>query len=209
MSNDSTAISLVGQIIEKAVSGNATLNISGSDELAKSYVLNNTYKNNDERVNSLINWESVKSFTAGFVTGLGGLVTLPIALPAGLVSTWIIQARLCAAIAKIYGHDIKEERVQTMVLLAILGGSGKEVLKEAGVQIGKEITWQTIKILTPKIVKEINKIIGYKLITRAGQKTLLSNLGKALPIVGGVIGGSIDATSCKTVGTAAKYLFKK
>lgn len=39
-----------------------------------------------ERVNSLIRWEVAKSVTSGFMTGLGGAITLPITSPANLAS---------------------------------------------------------------------------------------------------------------------------
>jgi hypothetical protein len=34
------------------------------------------------------------------------------------------------------------------------------------------------------------------------------NLSKAVPLVGGVVGGSFDAIVCRAVGRAAKTLFR-
>ncbi len=206
--DDSMALSLVKQVVVKAVSGNEKLNISSAKDLANQYKNNSSYKSNDERVDSLINWESGKNFTTGLVTGMGGLITLPITLPTSMVSSWIIQARLCAAVADIYGHDTNDERVQLMVILTILGDGGKEILKEAGVEVGKQMTISLIKNLTPKIIKELNKQVGFKLITKTTEKSLMGTLGRLIPVAGGIIAGSIDVASCQITGSAAKAVFK-
>lgn len=206
---ENNSLILVKEILSKAISGNDTLGVSSAQDLALSYINNKDYSNNDQRVDSMINWETGKNFTSGFITGLGGLVTLPITLPSSLVATWVIQARLVAAIAHIYGYDLKDDKVKLLIILSILGDSGKEVLKEFGINAGKQITLQLIKNLAPKIIKEINKQVGYKLITRATQKSLTTTLGRAIPFVGGFIGGTIDAVACQTVGSFAKVSFKR
>ncbi len=63
------------------------------------------------RVAALIRRETRKNFTSGFLTGLGGVVTFPVSIPAALGASWLIQARMAAAIAKIYGHDLASEPV--------------------------------------------------------------------------------------------------
>jgi len=73
--------------------------LSSAQDLATEYVRNQSYRNDRQRIDALINWETSKNFTSGFVTGLGGMVTLPVALPAGFAASWMIQARMAAAIA--------------------------------------------------------------------------------------------------------------
>ena len=72
--------------------------------------------------------------------GLGGVLTLPVAVPSALGASWVIQARMVAAIAGIYGHDIRSDRVRTLVLLALVGDSAKEVVKAAGVKVSEKVT---------------------------------------------------------------------
>lgn len=207
--DESIALSLVKQIVDKSVDGNHTLNISSAEDLANQYLNDKSFKNNQERIDSMIKWEATKNFASGFATGLGGFITLPVTLPTSLVSSWIIQARLCAAVAFICGYDINDDRVRTAIILVILGDGGKEVLKGLGVDISKEISMQLIKNLAPKIIKEINKQVGFKLITSASQKSILSQASKFIPFVGGVVSGSIDAISCQAVGSASKAFFTK
>ena len=52
-----------------------------------------------DKVNSLIRWQNTKAGTSGFITGLGGLLTLPLTLPANITSVLYVQIRMVAAIA--------------------------------------------------------------------------------------------------------------
>ena len=207
--DESMALSLVKQIVDKSVDGNNTLNISSAKDLALEYINNKSFKSDLERIEAMIKWETTKNFASGFTTGLGGFITLPVTLPTALVSSWIIQARLCAAIAYICGYDIDDDKVRTAIILVILGDGGKEILKSMGVDISREVSMQLIKNLTPKIIKEINKRVGFKLITNTSQKSILSQASKFIPFVGGVVSGSIDAISCQAVGLASKSFFFK
>src|SRR5439155_5149659 len=70
--------------------------LDGAEELAKSYA--GRCATTDEAIATLIAWQSGKAGIAGFVTGCGGAIALPIAMPANLLSTLYIQLRLVAAI---------------------------------------------------------------------------------------------------------------
>ena len=203
--NESKALQLVNWIVDSAIDGVPPL--SSASNLAQEYLIDRSYTDNDDRVASLINWETSKNFTTGFVTGLGGLLTLPVAVPAALGASWIIQARMAGAIAIIDGHDLKEDRVRTLVLLSIVGDSVKEVLKQAGVKIGNKLTEKVIMQIPGKVLIEINKKIGFRLLTKAGEKGAI-NLIKAVPLVGGLVTGGFDAAACRTVGKVAHNLFK-
>ncbi|MBI2432109.1 MAG: EcsC family protein [Candidatus Hydrogenedentes bacterium] len=181
--------------------------LTAAKDLATEYLIDQSYATNDHRVRALIRWETTKNFTAGFVTGIGGLLTLPVALPAALGASWVIQGRMAGAIANIYGHDLKEDRVRTLVLLAIVGNAGKEVLKEAGVTVGKKLATVTLQNVPGRLLIDINKRVGFRLVTKAGQ-TGVVNLAKAVPIAGGVVGGAMDAGACRAVGWAAKRIFR-
>lgn len=206
MTDNQNALTMVNQLMNKGIEGFAGL--SGAREVANTYINSKEYKNKDEMVDSLINWESSKNFTSGFLTGLGGAITLPVTIPTSLAASWTIQVRMCAAIAEIYGHNLEEESVKTIILLAIIGSSGADLFKSLGVKVGEEITEQLIKKLGPEIIKEINKQAGMKLISKAGEKSIMANMGKFIPVIGGLIGGGVDYYSCQTIGTTAKNMLK-
>ncbi len=75
------ALKLVKWLSDHAIDGVPSL--SSAQDLATEYVRDQRYRNDRQRIDALIKWETTKNFTSGFVTGLGGLLTLPVALPAG------------------------------------------------------------------------------------------------------------------------------
>ena len=53
----------------------------------------------EAQVDALINNQIIKCGTSGFLTSLGGFITLPVALPANVASVIYMQMQMIAAIA--------------------------------------------------------------------------------------------------------------
>lgn len=187
---------------EKAVNGVAGLD--SAEEIA------NSYKNNsetlEEQANALIRWQNTKAATSGFVTGLGGIMTLPIAVPANLASVLYVQIRMIAAIAHLGGYDLKDDRVKTLVYACLVTNSAAEILKDVGVAVGKKLATSYIQRIPIEIIKKINAAVGFRLVTKAGS-TGIVNLTKMVPFLGGIIGGSVDLYSTNKVGNIARDTF--
>ena len=203
---ESKALQVANWLTEKAVGGVGPL--SSAEDLALEYLNDSNYEDNDKRVDSLINWETSKNFSTGFITGLGGFATLPVAIPASLGASWVLQARMAAAIARIYGHDLNEDRVKTLILCVIIGQDIKEVCKQAGIKIGTKLTYVAIRKLPGEVLKRINQAVGFRLLTKAGEKGII-NLTKLVPVVGGVVGGTFDAVTCRITAKAAREAFRQ
>lgn len=187
---------------EKAING-----IPGSEsveELANYYLSGSG--SIDDKVNSLIKWQKAKCFTSGFITGLGGIITLPVSIPANVSSVLYVQIRMIATIAYMGGYNVKDDRVKTMVYACLCGDSAKQILKDVGIDIGQKLTVSLIKKIPTEVIKRINKIVGFKLVTKFGEKGAI-NIVKAVPFIGGAIGGGIDYMSASTVGSTAKKVF--
>ena len=97
---------LVQWILGQALDGIGPL--SSASDLADDYK-SKPYANDAERVQGLIRWAVAKNAGTGFVTGLGGALTLPVTIPGSLAASLAIQAPMVAAIAEIYGHDAKDD----------------------------------------------------------------------------------------------------
>lgn len=203
--SESAAAKFAAWLTNAAVNGVGPL--ASSAQLAEEYRLDRDYADDGERVDSLIKWETAKNFSTGFVTGLGGFITLPVSIPAGLGAAWALQARMVGAIAEIYGHSVTEARTQTAILLCLVGGEVQSVLKGVGVKAGTRLTQNLVAKIPGRVLTEINKKIGFRLLTKAGEKGLI-NLSKLVPFVGGPISGTIDAVMCRAVGKAAKQAFR-
>ncbi|CUI84521.1 EcsC protein family [Achromobacter xylosoxidans] len=151
-------------------------------------------------------WQNTKAATSGFVTGLGGIITLPVAIPANIASVLFVQVRMIAAIAHLGGYDVKNDKVKTLVYACLVANSAKDILKDVGVAVGNKLALNAVKAMSGKTLAEINKRVGFKLFTKFGEKGII-NLGKAVPLLGGLIGGSFDAYTTNTIGNVARDTF--
>jgi uncharacterized protein (DUF697 family) len=198
-------IALATYLLEKGLEGLGPM--SGAASLAAEYLSDESYTSDDARISALIKWEMSKNFTTGFVTGLGGFVTLPLAVPTALAASWVLQARMSGAIACIYGHDLDDSRVRTKVLLALAGDVAREAMKDLGLKSGDRLTQRAVDQIPGRALVEVNKRIGARLAAKAGQRIAL-RFPRAVPVFGGVVGGSLDAVVCRKVGHTAKTLFR-
>lgn len=204
-SNDASAGQFASYLLEKGLAGAGPL--SSAEDLASEYLIDSSYGNDDRRVEALIRREMTKNFTSGFITGLGGLVTFPVSIPAALGASWLIQARMAGAIARIYGHDLDSERVRTKILLALAGDVAKDAMKDLGLKLDNKLTQRAVDEIPGRALVEINKRIGARLVAKVGQRVVLK-FPRAVPVFGGVVGGSLDAVVCRMVGRTAKQLFR-
>ena len=137
--------SVLNSIYDSAINGNATA-------LANEYI--RRYGRTDEAIDRLVANQRRKCTLAGIVTGLGGVITLPVTLPADLVSSLIMQINMIVAIAIIRGYDVESEEIRTLVFLCIIGNSIGDVLKQAGVKV---LTNYTAKTILPKLTQAVSK----------------------------------------------------
>ena len=159
-----------------------------------------------DKANSLIRWQNAKAGATGFITGLGGLLILPVALPANITTVLFVQIRMIAAIAKMGGYDLKNDRVKSLVYSCLVASSALDVAKQTGIAIGERVAMNAIKNMSGEIVKQINQKVGFRLFTKFGEKGIV-NFGKAIPVVGGIIGGLFDTVSTNTIGNVARDTF--
>lgn len=196
---------LVAWLLEVGLAGFGPL--SGAAALADEYRADSRYASDDARVTALVRGEMRKNFTTGFITGLGGVVTFPVSIPAALGASWLLQARMAGAIARIYGHDLGSQRVRTRILLALAGDVAREAMRDLGIPLGDKVTQRAVEQIPGRALVEVNKRIGTRLLATAGERIAL-RLPRAVPVFGGVVGGSLDAVVCRKVGRTAKTLFQ-
>lgn len=200
--NQGMILKFLDYAYEKAVNG--VPGFDSAQEMAENYMNND--KDPVTNCNSLIRWQISKAGTSGFVTGLGGLITMPIAIPANLASVMYVQIRMIAAIAHMGGYDLRDDRVKTLVYLCMVGNGAKDITKNVGIVIGTKMTTSLVKSISGKTIAVINQRVGFRLLTKFGEKGAI-NLGKAIPLVGGIIGGSFDSVTTNTIGNIARKLF--
>ena len=173
--------------------------ISGSQETADTAKMLRSNAEIDRR----IAYYCTLAGTAGFVTNVGGALTLPITLPANLLSVAALQLRLVAEVASARGYDLHGPEARTLALVCLTGNAALDILKEAGVRVGQRAIGQ----IAGALVAKINQAVGSRLLTKAVTQGAV-NLTKFVPVVGGLVGGTVDALSTKAVGEIAKRVFE-
>ncbi len=197
------AASILAAIYEKALDGVPKVSRS-VDDFANDYT--SRYGEPKRAAKELVKYQILKCGTSGFVTGLGGAITLPVAIPANIGSVLYVQMRMVAAIAKIGGYDVRSDQVQTLVYMCLTGTAITDVVKQAGIQIGEKTLTATLKKMPATALTKINQRIGFRLVTKFGEKGVI-NLGKLIPVAGGVIGGTMDVVSTTVIAKNAINLF--
>lgn len=144
---------------------------------------------------------------SGFVTGAPGLLLMPVTVPADVFAMYYFQTRMVLAIAHLRGYDIDSEEVRSLAMLTLLGSSATEVLSKVGVEIGTKSALSALKKVPGSVFIQINKRVGFRLITKAGTKGVV-NMTKLVPLAGGVVGGGINLASTSGIAKYAKKNFE-
>lgn len=152
----------------------------------------------DELAAGVVSRRALKAGGIGAVTGLGGLVTLPVSIPANLVGTWRVQTTMLAIIAEIYEAEFEVDD-----FFLVLGGNAvTEAMKQLGIHAGKDVTKRMVqKHITRETMKHINRVVSREILTKAGTKSATSFM-KMVPLVGAPVGFAFDWTATRAFGKA-------
>ena len=158
---------------------------------------------------------TAQNFGSGFVAGLGGVLTLPIAIPAQLAATTFTSLRLALALAILAGKDPLEPSVAAKAIAAALGsaGSASEELDDvasvgAGVRDG--VQYAAIRASGTAMQNaswRLTRAAATKLAQRGAQRGASMAITRAVPIIGGVIGGAVDGVVTQNAGNRAMAAF--
>ena len=187
----------------KAIDGMPGLD--GAETLAARYA--GRHATPDAAVAALIARQSGLAAAAGFVTGCGGFVALPVAMPANIAGALYIQARLIAAIAQLRGHDIRSAEVRTLALACLTGSKAADTLKDAGVRLGTRMTRDAVGWVSPAVFKKLEHAGRVSVSCAAGAGNL-AKFGKLVPVVGGEVAGGFDAAMTQLIGRTADRVFR-
>lgn len=176
------------------------------EELATDYL--EKYPTKQQACKAMINNQIIKCTASGFITGFGGVITMPVTLPANIGSVLYVQMRMIACAAYMAGFELNSDQTQTFVYACLAGVSVNALVKQAGIKFGVKFTNGLIKKIPGKVLTKINQKVGFRFITKFGSKGII-NLGKLVPGVGAVIGGGLDLVETKAISARAyKWFFE-
>ena len=196
---------ILKEVLNLGISGKGFL--SGAKALGDQYTDNPAYKNKVERIEALAQWEIRKNFTSGFITSLGGIITLPLAIPASLGINWVLQTRMVAAMAHIGGFNIDEPQVRMAIGVCLLGKRGKEALNANMEELKGFMKMNRLTNIPKRSILLVNQAVASRLMRMAAQKGF-SRISKAIPLIGGAVGGYLDYHACQEAAVMAKEMFQ-
>jgi hypothetical protein len=145
--------------------------------------------------------------TGGFLTGLGGFVTMPVALPANVLEFYLVATRMTAAIAALRGYDLTHPPIRSAVLLALVGADADDLIRKAGIPTPTgRLTDLAAQRLPGPALMVLNKAIAFRLVSNVG-KSAFTRLGRAVPVLGGVVSAGLDAYMLRRIAAHARREF--
>jgi hypothetical protein len=161
----------------------------------------------EEAVERIVRMHFVGGVVGGFVTGLGGFVTMPVAVPVNVAEFYLQATRMVGAIATVRGYDVRDQHVRTAVLLTLVGSKADEVLAKAGMSPGGgAVTKLAFGKLPPAVLMVVNKAVAFRLM-RGVFEGVFSRFGRAVPFLGGVIGAVVDGWMMRRIAEQALVEF--
>jgi len=191
-----------GAPLPSPLPGGAPLRLRSAAEVASDYRPRIARGGLERAVQEMIEDQARWNAGTGFLTGVGGFALLPLQLPAAVAASWVIQTRLVAAIAVLYGFDLDHEAVRTQILLTLIGDQAGEVLKQVGVKAAQQFAQAQLRRLPAGVLAAINRAVGFRLVSRFTQAGVV-RLPRVVPVLGGLVGGGIDYAMTRRIGAFA------
>lgn len=160
----------------------------------------------EKHVDSIIRWAAAQAGLVGFTTNLGGVFTLPIAIPANVAGVSALQIHMVQEIARARGYDPRSDQVKTLVIACLAGGMALDLLKDLGIAAGTRLSQQVISQLAGTTLQRMNQAVGFRLVTKAGGSGVI-NLAKFVPFAGGLVSGTVDGLATAGIGAVARRVF--
>ena len=196
-------LALLGKLYEKSVDGIPKVS-KPIEELAAEYL----EKSDDvqKAAKSFNKYQIAKCTTSGFLTSFGGVLTLPVTIPANIGSVLYVQMRMIACLAYMGGYDVNSDQVQTLVYACLAGVSVDQIVKRVAIEFGEKFGKALVDKIPGKTLTAINKKVGFRFLTKWGEKGVI-NIGKLIPVIGGVIGGGLDFAETRVIAERAYKMF--
>ena len=157
----------------------------------------------DDAITSIIDHHVGLASAQGFVTNIGGLAALPVAIPANITGVAIVQVRMVAAIAHLRGYDLNDHRVRTALVMCLMGGEqiAKHIVE--GTLPTSPMAVATAPIFDPQLDRLVADEVLTDLAARIGGKNVALAIVKRVPLMGGGVSAVMDGIATYQIGRYA------
>lgn len=182
-------------LFQKAKQGMASFD--SANVLAEEY--RNKFMSIDEAIENLIANETWKAASTGFISGIGGIASAIVMLPANLTGVLFIQTRLVMTIAILKGYDPDDPKVRWLIIGCLCGDLLSKSFKQVSAQY-------IIKVLNPlatqRLITQVIKYVSVKFVAKSS-----ASMFRFIPLLGGLIGGGMDYFMTESVDDLAHKVF--
>ncbi|WP_231988402.1 EcsC family protein [Nakamurella panacisegetis] len=182
------AIDGVGPVPSAAQSGDNALRRAGG--------------NVDQAIDTLIGQHVKMAGAQGFLTNVGGLLTMALTVPANIAAVSLLQCHLSATILHLRGYDLASPSVRDAVLVCLLDGDARKALSKS-----TKLTMSAAALATAvpdqAVQAELAKAVTGQLLAMSGGKQMAKFVARRIPVLGGAVGGIGDAFSTRRIGRDA------
>jgi uncharacterized protein (DUF697 family) len=157
----------------------------------------------DEAISSIIDHHVRLASAQGFVTNIGGLAMLPVAIPANITGVATVQVRMVAAIAHLRGYDLNDNRVRTALVMCLMGGEQVAEHIAEGTLPTSPLAVATAPIFDPELDRLVAEEVLTDLAARIGGKNVALAIVKRVPLMGGGVSAVMDGIATYQIGRYA------
>lgn len=193
--------SYVREILERAIDGTGPF--KGAAATADSRLVQ-AKGDVEAAVQELIDAHIRMAGVQGFLTNLGGAITLPVMIPANVTGLALLQCHLVAGIAHLRGYDLDDDRVRNAILACLLGEDGVSGLVRKKRLPSTPMALATSPVHDPQLAKRIGTFVTAELVSKVTGRRAALMVGRRVPLLGGGVGAVADGISTYQVGSYAE-----
>lgn len=160
--------------------------------------------NVDQAITDIIRDHTRLAAAEGFATNIGGLATRAALVPANVLGIAVLQCRMVAGIAHLRGYDLKDTRVRTSIFATMLGPKTVRQLMSNKKLPSRPRDIATGPKLDERTSNQIAAAVTGEIMARAAGRSTATFVGRSIPGLGGVIGGTTDGWTTRQIGKYAR-----
>ena len=145
----------------------------------------------------------------GFLTNLGGVVTMAITIPANISGLALLQCHMVAGIAHLRGYDLRDPRVRNAVMACLVGEDGVKVLVKRKKLPSSPMAIATAPAYDPDLDHRVASEVASELIARVAGKKTIAFIARRTPVIGGGVGAVTDGLATYEIGRYAVKQLKR
>lgn len=154
----------------------------------------------DRAAAEIVRRYALRCGTVGAMASVPGLTHTMSALPAGMVSSLLLQVRMILEIARLYGHTPERDAFEADVVLIMAGDATKEWVRRAGVTWSQQSAARSVvRAARAAALHSLEPGLG----GRVARATAGAPLGRLVLLAGAPVGFGVDYAYARAVGRRA------